>query len=216
MHRGKRLFVLGTGPSLRGADLSRLKEELTFGVNYLGQHSDFTPTYYAVSDTPEVKLRQIRAKLRATRSEKSRYRFMGLNEHVRWRDYDTWVRIPRIAREGEDLCLHHGVMEGLGDTFEHIHPAHDAVAEVPLQLGCWMGFQEIYLLGVDCTAQGHFYDNEPRLLPMAANKKTRRVVEGYVQAARLMKDLGRRLYDCSGGRLSQEGVLEYAPLESVL
>ena len=33
LHRGKRCFVIGNGPSLKQTDLSLLKNEFTFGLN---------------------------------------------------------------------------------------------------------------------------------------------------------------------------------------
>jgi glycosyltransferase involved in cell wall biosynthesis len=45
LHKGKRCFILGNGPSLNDIDLSLLKDEITFGTNriYL---SGFVPNYY--------------------------------------------------------------------------------------------------------------------------------------------------------------------------
>ncbi|MBP8164981.1 MAG: hypothetical protein KAX86_06040, partial [Anaerolineales bacterium] len=33
IHKGKRAFVIGNGPSLKQTDLSKLKNEITFGMN---------------------------------------------------------------------------------------------------------------------------------------------------------------------------------------
>ncbi len=33
IHRGERCFIIGNGPSLKQTDLSRLKDEFTFGMN---------------------------------------------------------------------------------------------------------------------------------------------------------------------------------------
>ena len=33
IHKGKRGFIIGNGPSLKQTDLSRLKDEITFGLN---------------------------------------------------------------------------------------------------------------------------------------------------------------------------------------
>ena len=52
-HRGQRAFILGNGPSLNECDLTRLKNEVTFGVNGIFLNYDrmgFHPTYYVVED----------------------------------------------------------------------------------------------------------------------------------------------------------------------
>ena len=53
-HRGQRCFVIGNGPSLKHQDLSRLSDEVTFGVNAFYQHplarDRRLPTYYFLSD----------------------------------------------------------------------------------------------------------------------------------------------------------------------
>lgn len=43
IHQGDRCFILGNGPSLKDADLSKLKDEIVFGVNMCGL-SDFYQT----------------------------------------------------------------------------------------------------------------------------------------------------------------------------
>src|SRR3990170_3289750 len=49
IHKGKRAFVIGNGPSLKQTDLSKLKNEITFGMNriYLAfPYWGFTTTYF--------------------------------------------------------------------------------------------------------------------------------------------------------------------------
>jgi hypothetical protein len=53
IHQGKRCFVIGNGPSLRIADLDRLKGEITFASNKITlafTETDWRPTYYTVCD----------------------------------------------------------------------------------------------------------------------------------------------------------------------
>jgi hypothetical protein len=52
-YSGKRAFVLGTGPSLSLLDLSRIKDEVTFGLNSFYRHkiaSSWSPTFYCLND----------------------------------------------------------------------------------------------------------------------------------------------------------------------
>ena len=52
-YKGKRCFLIGNGPSLNKLDLTKLKDEITIGVNsiYLNQEKmGFLPTHYVIED----------------------------------------------------------------------------------------------------------------------------------------------------------------------
>jgi len=52
--KGKRCFIIGTGPSVKNQDLTKLKDEDTFVVNTFWRHPDYqkiNPKYYIVVDT---------------------------------------------------------------------------------------------------------------------------------------------------------------------
>src|SRR5688572_2335525 len=49
IHKGKRAFIIGNGPSLKQTDLTKLKNEITFGMNriYIAfPEMDFETTYF--------------------------------------------------------------------------------------------------------------------------------------------------------------------------
>ncbi|HNS61685.1 MAG TPA: hypothetical protein PKK96_11820 [Anaerolineales bacterium] len=53
VHKGKRAFIIGNGPSLKGTDTSKLKNEITFGMNriYLAfPEWGFTTSYLCVTN----------------------------------------------------------------------------------------------------------------------------------------------------------------------
>src|SRR5512147_1297094 len=53
IHKGKRAFIIGNGPSLRQTDLSKLKNEITFCMNrfYLAfPELGFTATYLCITN----------------------------------------------------------------------------------------------------------------------------------------------------------------------
>lgn len=53
IHKGKRYFIIGTGPSLNKTDLNLIKNEIIFGVNTLYRglsRFDISYDYYAISD----------------------------------------------------------------------------------------------------------------------------------------------------------------------
>jgi hypothetical protein len=53
IHRGKRIFIVGNGPSLTVDDLNKLKDEITFASNRITlifDQTDWRPTYYTLCD----------------------------------------------------------------------------------------------------------------------------------------------------------------------
>jgi len=58
IHKNKRAFIIGNGPSLCISDLDRLKDEVTFACNkiYLAfDQTDWRPTYLFLADTMVAK-----------------------------------------------------------------------------------------------------------------------------------------------------------------
>ena len=53
IHRGKRCFIIGTGPSINNQDLTLLKDEQTIVVNAFWRHHQYTkirPKYHIIAD----------------------------------------------------------------------------------------------------------------------------------------------------------------------
>ena len=53
IHTGERCFIIGNGPSLKIADLEKIKNEYTFGANRIYElfdKTDWRPRYYCLQD----------------------------------------------------------------------------------------------------------------------------------------------------------------------
>lgn len=158
IHAGKRCFIIGNGPSLCAKDLDRLTGELTFAANRIYRIFDQTkwrPTYYLHVDIPlrremEEEIRTHAAELghiftrvdiKDPRDEERRWEYpiekltkiffepdMYFRIYLKpWNQWRTYI--------SEDISSH--VTDGATVTFESI------------QMAIYMGFTEIYLLGVD-------------------------------------------------------------------
>ena len=83
------------------------------------------------------------------------------------------------------------------------------------QLALWMGFTELYFLGIDTTQEGQAWDKE-----FGRTAKPRNIRSILECADRVRMDVqmaGREIWDCTpGGRMSREGVLPYKSLEEGL
>lgn len=152
-HQGQRCFVIGNGPSLTPEDLERLKGEYSFGCNMVykifGQTS-WRPTYHCVSD---MMLSQHKGPEFARYVEspfftlRSRYRKMEECPKDTVYVYDINHKYYRVSN----------------NLFRYVVRSKATVVLFMMELAMYMGFQEIYLLGVDCTSsfekQGHFVEN---------------------------------------------------------
>ena len=140
IHSGKRCFIIGTGPSLTVADLELLENEITFGPNRiyeLFEQTKWRPTYYINQDhnliqTFSEKIRNVDAEilfLPVEYKEKyqgDKYRFFVLKHKEFY---------PKKAPFSKDITQF--LAQGFTVTYGAI------------QIAAYMGFKEIYLLGID-------------------------------------------------------------------
>lgn len=139
IHKGKRAFIIGNGPSLRQTDLSRLRQEFTFGLNriyLLFPELGFHTTYFisindlVIGQFAEEILAQPMPKFLAWRS---RHHFSNQLPIANLPIFlYTSYTSPRFSPD-----VRGRVWEGA------------TVTNVALQLAFHMGFQQAILIGVD-------------------------------------------------------------------
>ena len=141
-YAGKRAFILGNGPSLKSLDLSKLRDEVTFGTNglfYLFDEMGFKPTFYVVEDKlfAEDRAREVNGIRGTTKifGHYLRYCFED-SEDVLWADvkfdFREYPGFPHFSRD----CAEHLWVGG-------------TVSYLCMQLAYHMGFQDVYLIGFD-------------------------------------------------------------------
>lgn len=139
IHRGKRAFIIGNGPSLRQTDLSKLRGEFTFGLNRiyllfpeLGFHTTYLVSIndLVIEQFRDELLAQPMPKFFAWRSRRFFPAGMPMAELPTF-IYTTYTG-PRFARD-----VRGRVWEGA------------TVTNVALQLAFHMGFGQVILIGVD-------------------------------------------------------------------
>lgn len=183
-YRGQKCFLIGNGPSLTAGDLELLKDEITFGCNRVYQMYDSTswrPTYYCMIDALIAK-----------------YSSMELAEHV---DCPLFTNIN--TRDLMTFRPGHLIFaRNLGEKNYRVSPRFESyyvpsgatVMTFMLELAMYMGFSEIYLLGVDCTsslsAAGH-------------------CSKGYVNQELIYKDIERIRKRLNDPSLTAEQVAAY-------
>lgn len=133
---GQRCFILGNGPSLRSTDLTKLRNEFTFGLNriYLLFPQLGFPTSCLVS-VNDLVLEQSYEEMRV----------LAIPKFVTWRAR-RWVRNdPQAIYLDTDFTGE----EVFGqDASARLFEGY-TVTYVALQLAFYMGFSEVILVGVD-------------------------------------------------------------------
>jgi len=137
IHTGKRAFIIGNGPSLKGMDLRQLKNEITFGSNriYLMFSEMGFPTTYLVS-VNDLVLEQCAQE-------------MAILDIPKW---ITW-RARNHFTDGDKTLFLDSDYTG-SEAFNHTSLASRTfegftVTYVALQLAYLMGIREVILIGVD-------------------------------------------------------------------
>lgn len=137
IHAKQRCFIMGNGPSLGNMDLSLLKNEVTFGLNriyLLFDKISFTPTYYVCVN--ELVLEQFAHEIAKLEMQK----FLNWNRRSFFDFNDSTTSFIRVS-----LSL----MDGFNDSVAKPFYSGGTVTYVAIQLASFMGFSEIYLIGVD-------------------------------------------------------------------
>lgn len=134
-HKGKRCFIIGNGPSLKGMDLSPLKNELTFGLNriyLLFDRLGFNTTYYV--SVNKYVIEQSASDIEHIPCPK--FISWHTRDHIRSKTDVMFIR----SRNEPGFCANiitQGAWEGTTVTY------------VAMQLAYYMGFSEVVLIGVD-------------------------------------------------------------------
>ncbi|MBN1230635.1 MAG: DUF115 domain-containing protein [Anaerolineales bacterium] len=138
IHKGERCVVIGNGPSLQKTDISRIKDEYTFGMNriYLAFPDwGFQTSYLACVNS--LVIEQVADDLLA----------QPMPKFFSWRSRE-WIHEPI-----ENTIFLHSTYDGIKfseDVRGRIWEGA-TVTYVCLQLAFHMGFDEVILIGVDHT-----------------------------------------------------------------
>lgn len=147
-HRGERCFIIGNGPSLQISDLEALKGEYCFGMNRIYELFDKTswrPQCYSIVDIymiqrdiqkiqnmdVSVVLADITAKKRI--DSDSNVHLINVCDPFTIEKYSEKTVRKIGFSDKADICLHQGY----------------TVTYICVQLAVYMGFTEIYLIGMD-------------------------------------------------------------------
>lgn len=156
IHTGDRCFVIATGPSLKEQDLTLLKDEITIGVSGLYAHKDikvFNPKYYVSTPifryhgdlySEETFITDLKEMDAALNDETIMFfdiydkpyierNNVFANKEIHWLQYIPWDEEPFDEIDLKNL------------------PNIRLASEVMFYVALYLGFKEIYMLGIDHT-----------------------------------------------------------------
>lgn len=159
LHKGQRCFILGNGPSLRDVNFELLKDEIVFTVNCFSKVNNFekvNPNYHLWIDYSFFELR-----------EDQKY-----NHHELMDDYEKMSKtnakcfVPAIAYNfikkynlDKKLDIHYLLMgennikqSNIEYDLANFITTYSTVVQYAVTVAIYMGFTEIYLLGIDSTS----------------------------------------------------------------
>ena len=158
IHKGERCFVIGNGPSLTASDLDLLKNEFTFAANrifYIFGKTNWRPTYYCSQDT--VVIDDIKDKFSDV---------LPICENM-FLISKCYNKVPYDVKNSKKVLFYciryrqsHKELKFCEDISCHISGG-STITYAAMQIAAYMGFKEIYLIGVDQSyASSNFKNNQ--------------------------------------------------------
>ena len=209
IHKGKRGFIIGNGPSLKQTDLSKLKDEITFGMNriyVLFPELGFHTTYY--SATNDLVIEQFHDDILA----------LPMPKFLAWRSHRHFPAQLPITQLPTFLYTSYTGPRFSPDVRGRVWESA-TVTNVTLQLAFHMGFEQVILIGVDhnFTSKGEANrtvisqgDDPNHVSPNYFGKGVRWQLPdldtseiGYAMARDTYRKAGREVLDATvGGKLT--------------
>lgn len=207
---GERCFIVATGPSLTIEDLELIKGEYCFGMNSCVLALDKTswrPQFYAIQD--EYVYGKLEEKLVLNKELQD----IWVSESIRSK-FSIPTRFKVFPLHYLDHKMFHshgfGQFKFSDDCYSCIYDGYTITFSI-MQMACYMGFKNIYLLGSDCNynqKKSHFVEyghSDPKATIMGD-----KMIQGHYEFNKFANSIGVRVVNCTRG-----GMLEVYPRESL-
>jgi len=217
IHKGQRVFIIATGPSLTIEDVNLLKGEVCFGMNSIFnffEYTDWRPDYYAIFDsTVYDRVKEDIDKVQLNCIFKPDY-FEWLADNI----YEVPC-LPNLCSTGVERAHYKrwDIKHFSSDISKFVYSGTSVVFFIA-QICFYMGFDEIYLLGADCSNFGTHskiasYKGENRISGTQEDT-IRGIMTDYLKIKQEADKRGIKVYNATRG-----GKLEIFPrvkLETIL
>lgn len=149
IHKGKKIFILANGPSLKDVDLSILKNEIIIGCNGIYKITnkyDLEIDYFFCEDEVQLKIRANDLK-----TIKSKYKMTAIyNAHL-VKDLQNWLffNVPRCLGEKHNRYYWNELFPQFSKDFASLVHQGNTITYMMLQFAYFIGAKEVYILGLD-------------------------------------------------------------------
>lgn len=145
-YNGERCFVIGNGPSLNPRDLDLIKNEISFAANRIYNiytQTSWRPTFYVSTDMDILR--------------QEKHKIENLKEVTKFINYDAKKffgdeskRLIYLFLKGRfEIKRNRFVQADVSEDVSKYATKTQTVTCVSIELAMYMGFKEIFLLGVD-------------------------------------------------------------------
>ena len=228
-HLWERCFIIGNGPSLNQLDLTKIGDEVAFGVNGIFYKCDeigWWPRYYVVEDSSVMN--ENLERILTVPSEKKFFptNYSKLHPH---QDHVNFFVMNRGFYEVKSPNF--GIPRFSTDAAERVY-CGQSVTYINLQLAYHMGFSEVYLIGMDFSYQipqafekkgdmivstgddpNHFHPDYFGKGKSWKDPKLEKVLLNYQMAKFVFEAAGRKIFNATaGGRLEAFDRVDYDSL----
>lgn len=192
-YKGKRCFIIGNGPSLTAGDLDKIhgNGDISFacnGISYIFDQTDFRPTFYMSNHINAFKGSIEKLRLPSTE------RIFLSEEYGHYEKFSTDVPVTHfILMQKEHLRN----LPFSSDAARCVYCCATIVYPM-MQLAAYMGFDEIFLLGLDNTPSStlseSFGKNQSHFYSMDIDKNSKSLFAkepGFVSSTQEIDDRNR-------------------------
>ncbi|MGE0632492.1 MAG: 6-hydroxymethylpterin diphosphokinase MptE-like protein [Pseudobdellovibrionaceae bacterium] len=209
-YAGQRAFIIGNGPSLNKLDLRKLDNEFTFGVNgifYATDSTGFVPSFYVVEDSHVIndnieRINNYRAKI---------HRFFPTHYKHLISDRSQTSLFRMNLGFYNKRSPNYGIPRFSTDCAERIY-CGQSVTMINLQLAYYMGFTQIYLIGMDfsynvppsATVTGNDIlsnEDDPNHFHPEYFGKGKKWHDPQLHRVRMNYQMSRLVYECAGRKI---------------
>ena len=152
-YKGQRCFIIGNGPSLRAKDLDLIKDEFSIGTNriyLIFDQTEWRPTVFTMMDLAGIK-----GSFDAISAMKCELKILGVPDGTKMYpvpdalpilchfNVNNWMLTKSLPPFSDDItdCVYNGM----------------SITYVNFQIAAFLGFSEIYLLGMDHRYPKHVH-----------------------------------------------------------
>ncbi|MCR4817540.1 MAG: DUF115 domain-containing protein [Fretibacterium sp.] len=144
-YKGQRCFIIGNGPSLRARDLDLIKGEFSIGTNriyLIFDQTEWRPTVFTMMDAGGVKW-----SFDAISALECELKILGVPDGTKM--YPVKDALPVLCHFNSNNWMLKGELPPFSDDITDCVYNGMSITYINFQIAAFLGFSEIYLLGMD-------------------------------------------------------------------